>query len=97
TATVYIDLANDGNTAATVVQAVLLGPFRAPYQVVAGLPVNGGDNLSIPVTFTPRKDGRVTGSYNFSWTDWFGTHAITIQVMGTGTSGESPSRQLRRL
>jgi hypothetical protein len=79
-----INLLNDGNTAATVLKTVLLGPFRLPYKVNDGLPFNGGYNLAIPVTFTPSRTGRFTGSYTFSWTDWFGTHAITIPISATG-------------
>jgi hypothetical protein len=82
----FINLLNDGNTAATVLKTVLLGPFRLPYRVDDGLPFNGGYNLAIPVTFTPSRTGRVTGSYTFSWTDWFGTHAITIPVSATGVT-----------
>ena len=84
TVTRFIHIRNDGNTAATVLKTVLLGPFHLPHKVAYGLPFNGGYDLAIPVTFTPAKAGRVTGSYTFSWTDWFGTHALTIPISGTG-------------
>jgi hypothetical protein len=84
TVTTFIHIRNDGNTAATVLKTVLLGPFHLPYKVAYGLPFNGGYDLAIPVTFTPAKAGRATGSYTFSWTDWFGTHALTIPVSATG-------------
>ncbi|MGH3157307.1 MAG: choice-of-anchor D domain-containing protein, partial [Streptosporangiaceae bacterium] len=86
TVTRSINVLNDGNTAATILKTVLLGPFHLPYKVADGLPFNGGYNLAIPVTFTPAKAGRVTGSYTFSWTDWFGTHALTIPITATGVS-----------
>ena len=84
TATRFIHIVNAGNQAALVRTTTLAGPFRAPDKVAPGLPVNGGYDLSIPVTFTPAATGYTTGAYTFSWTDRFGPHSLTIPINGTG-------------
>jgi hypothetical protein len=84
TATRFMHIVNAGNQAALVKNTALAGPFRAPDRVAAGLPVNGGYDLSIPVTFTPAATGYTIGSYTFSWTDRFGPHSLTIPINGTG-------------
>jgi hypothetical protein len=80
TATRFIHIVN----AALVRTTTLAGPFRAPDKVAPGLPVNGGYDLSIPVTFTPAATGYTIGAYTFSWTDRFGPHSLTIPINGTG-------------
>jgi len=55
-------------------------PFRAPYPGDEGLPVDGGYDLRIPVTFTPVRVGTVTGSYRFSWKDRAGPHTLTVPI-----------------
>jgi hypothetical protein len=86
TATRFIHIINAGTEAATVTATRLAGPFRAPYKVAAGLPVNGGYDLSIPVTFTPSSAGHVTGRYRFSWRDRSGTHTLTVPITATGVA-----------
>ena len=83
TATRFIHIVNAGNETATVTGTRLAGPFRAPDRVEDGLPVNGGYDLRIPVTFRPARAGPVTGSYRFSWNDQAGTHTLTVPITGT--------------
>jgi hypothetical protein len=83
-ATRFIHIVNAGNQAALVRSTALAGPFHAPDKVAPGLPVNGGYDLSIPVTFTPAATGYTIGAYTFSWTDRFGPHSLTIPINGTG-------------
>jgi hypothetical protein len=84
TATRFIHIVNDGNQSATVTTTSLAGPFRAPYKVARGLSVNGGYDLTIPVTFTPAAAKRSAGTYTFSWTDRLGAHTLTVRIIGTG-------------
>ncbi len=84
TATRYIHIVNAGNQPATVSRTALSGPFRATAKVAVGLPVSGGADLSVPVTFTPAAKGFSAGTYTFSWTDALGPHTVTIGVSGTG-------------
>ena len=86
TMTRFVHIVNVGNQNATVVRTRLAGPFHAPYQVAQGLPVNGGYDLSIPVTFTPSAPGRITGRYTFTWRDRLGRHTLTVAIAGTGTA-----------
>jgi PQQ-like domain/Abnormal spindle-like microcephaly-assoc'd, ASPM-SPD-2-Hydin len=84
TATRFIHIVNAGNEAATVATTMLTGSFRAPYPVHKGLPVNGGYDLKIPVTFTPAAAGRSAGRYTFTWKDRSGLHTITVPITATG-------------
>ncbi len=85
TATRYLHIVNAGNQPATVSGTKLTGrQFREAAKVLAGLPVSGGADLNVPVTFTPAAKGYSIGSYTFSWTDRFGPHSLTITVSGTG-------------
>jgi hypothetical protein len=84
TTTRYIQIVNAGNQAATVSSTKLTGPFRATAKVLSGLPVNGGNDLTVPVTFSPAAKGYSTGTYTFSWNDRFGPHSLTIDINGTG-------------
>ncbi len=84
TATRFIHIVNAGNQPATVTSTALTGPFRAAAKVVPGLQVNGGYDLSIPVTFTPAAKGSSNGTYTFNWTDRYGPHSLTIPFNGTG-------------
>jgi hypothetical protein len=60
------------------------GAFGAPLRVVNGLPLNGGYDLELPVTFHPTKAGAFTGVYVLKWTDGFGTHTLNVPITGTG-------------
>jgi hypothetical protein len=86
TATRFIHILNAGNETATVTATKLTGPFRAPYRVRNGLPVNGGYDLNIPVTFSPASAGHVTGSYRLTWKDRAGTHTLTVPIAATGVT-----------
>jgi hypothetical protein len=84
TVTRFLRIVNAGNQAATVAATALAGPFRAPYKVDDGLPVNSGYHLTIPVTFTPATIGRSAGTYTFTWKDRAGAHTLTVAITGTG-------------
>ena len=64
--------------------APLHAPFRAPYTVARGLPVNPGEDLRIPVTFTPTRSGTFTSVYRLTWTDRFGAHTLDVSLTGAG-------------
>jgi hypothetical protein len=85
TVTRFVHIVNAGNQNATVARTRLTQPFHAPYKVAQGLPVNGGYDLSIPITFTPSASGRITGTYTFTWRDRLGRHTLTVPITGTGT------------
>jgi HYDIN/CFA65/VesB family protein len=88
TARSTITLANTGNEPATVDQASTLNtPFANRPNVPAGLPINAGYDVVVPVTFTPHRAGRFTASYKFTWTDVTGTHTITVHISGTARAG----------
>ena len=74
-----------GSARATVTSvAPLHAPFRAPYTVARGLPINPGEDLRIPVTFTPARNGTFIGVYRLTWTDRFGPHTLDVSLTGTG-------------
>ncbi|HEX9035328.1 MAG TPA: choice-of-anchor D domain-containing protein [Streptosporangiaceae bacterium] len=84
-----IDVTNTGNLPAlvTVTKQPRI-PFGAPDPIPAGLPVNPGASLQIPVTFVPTSAGPVSDSYQLTWSDADpqGSHTITIPVTGTGVA-----------
>jgi len=85
TATRWIHITNAGNQRATTAGAPPpAAPFGAPYRVAKGLSLNGGDDLMIPVTFTPVTTGTFAGAYRLTWTDSFGTHTVNVPLTGTG-------------
>jgi Bacterial lectin/Abnormal spindle-like microcephaly-assoc'd, ASPM-SPD-2-Hydin/PQQ-like domain len=92
--TATLDITNAGNLPATISSASVLGaPFGTPAPVTAGLPLNPGYDLSIPLTFTPASTGAVSASYRFTWTDTLGTHTLSVPVTATGvaaTAGQQP-------
>ena len=89
-ATQTIDITNTGNLTATVKStSIPTVPFGAPDPVAAGLPVNPGYDLKIPITFSPTSPGQVTSAYALTWTDAQGTHTVTVQVSGIGVTPAS--------
>lgn len=89
-ATQTIDITNTGNQPATVAKAIPPGvPFGAPQPVSAGLPVNPGYDLELPVTFSPTSVGGVARTYQLTWTDAGGTHTVSVPVSGTGVAPAS--------
>jgi len=82
-----IDIVNTGNLPATVkTSSAPTVPFGAPDPVSAGLPVNPGYDIKVPITFTPASIGTATGSFQLTWTDASGTHTLTVPVTGTGAA-----------
>jgi hypothetical protein len=85
TATVVIHLRNAGNQPSLMrSSAPTSGPFGAPVRVTNGLPVNGEDDLVLPVTFHPTRAGVFSGVYKVTWTDPFGRHTLGVPITGTG-------------
>jgi hypothetical protein len=85
TATVRVHVVNAGNQPSLMRRTP--GPggaFGAPLRVPNGLPVNGGYDLELPVTFHPTKAGAFTGVYVLKWTDRFGVHTLNVPITGTG-------------
>ena len=85
TATVMVHVVNRGNQPSLMKRTP--GPggaFGAPLRVTNGLPVNGGNDLELPVTFHPTKAGAFTGTYVLKWTDRFGSHTLDVPITGTG-------------
>ena len=81
--TKIVTLTNTGNEPATVTTATTLNsPFADRPNVTAGLPVNAGYDVRIPVTFTPAKKGTFTSSYRLTWTDVTGVHIIVVHITG---------------
>jgi hypothetical protein len=85
--TKMINIANVGNESATVTETSLSGAssFKNPLKPEAGLPVNGGYNLTIPIKFTPSRAGSFGGTYTLSWFDASGTHSVTVPITGTAS------------
>jgi len=85
-ATVTLTVTNTGNEPATMTgSSTLTAPYHAVTKVTPQLPVNAGDNLKIPVTFTPTRKGNFTATYQVTWTDVVGKHAVTVHIKGKGT------------
>jgi len=81
--TKIVTLTNTGNEPATVTTATTLdSPFADRPNVTAGLPINAGYDVRIPVTFTPAKKGKFTSSYRLTWTDVTGVHIIVVHITG---------------
>jgi hypothetical protein len=81
--TKIVTLTNTGNEPATVTTATTLNsPFADRPNVTAGLPVNAGYDVRIPVTFTPAKKGEFSSSYRLTWTDVTGVHIIVVHITG---------------
>jgi Abnormal spindle-like microcephaly-assoc'd, ASPM-SPD-2-Hydin len=85
TATVLVHVVNAGNQPSLMRRTPPPGgPFGAPLRVTNGLPVNGGYDLELPVTFHPTKAGTFTGVYKLRWTDRLGAHTLDVPISGTG-------------
>ena len=78
-----LTVTNTGNEPATVTKATTLNaPFADHPNVTAGLPVNAGYDVKVPVTFTPAKKGNFTSTYRLTWTDVTGAHIISVHISG---------------
>jgi hypothetical protein len=84
-ATATVRVTNTGNQPAIIASSSSLGqPFAIRYQVVKGLPVNGGYDLRLVISFRPARTGTFRAAYRLTWTDPLGRHAITVTLSGTG-------------
>ena len=78
-----VTLTNTGNEPAVVTAATTLNaPFADRPNVSAGLPINAGYDVKIPITFTPARKGSFTSTYRLTWTDVTGTHTISVHITG---------------
>jgi hypothetical protein len=59
-------------------------PFHAQYGIPKGLTVNGTDDLTVPIIFTPHKAGPFHGLYKVTWRDGLGNHSLEVPITGTG-------------
>ena len=83
--TATVRLTNTGNQPAIVASSSPLSrPFAIRYRVVKGLPVNGGYDLKLVITFRPTRKGTFSETYKLTWTDPLGTHALAVTMSGTG-------------
>jgi hypothetical protein len=86
-----IDVTNTGNLPVTITGTAAPGvPFGIPDPVSTGLTLDPGNDLQVPVTFTPDSAGQVSGTYQLTASD--GRNApqtVTVTVSGTGTAPAS--------
>jgi hypothetical protein len=83
-ATAHVQITNSGNTESAVQGvAPVAAPFKATLAPPAQMPFNPGGDLTVPVTFTPTKQGTFSTRYVLHWTDVNGSHAITVTLTGT--------------
>jgi hypothetical protein len=82
-ATGYVQITNSGNTESSVqTVAPVAAPFKATLKPPAQMPFNPGADLSVPVSFTPKKTGTFATQYVLKWTDVNGTHTIKVTLTG---------------
>jgi Abnormal spindle-like microcephaly-assoc'd, ASPM-SPD-2-Hydin/PQQ-like domain len=85
TAKIWVDITNTGNQGAVVSGASTRGtPFHAQFSIPKGLTVNGTDDLTVPIIFTPHKAGPFHGLYKVTWRDGLGSHSLEVPISGTG-------------
>ena len=85
TAKVWVNITNTGNQGAIMSGTSTQGtPFHAQYSIPKGLTVNGTDDLTVPIIFTPRTAGPFHGLYKVTWRDGQGTHTLEVPISGTG-------------
>lgn len=83
--TATVRITNTGNQPSIMASSSLLSqPFAIRYQVVKGLPVNGGYDLRLVFSFRPTKAGTFGATYRLTWTDPQGTHTVAVALSGTG-------------
>ena len=46
--------------------------------------VNGAEDLTVPILFTPSKAGPFHGLYKVTWRDDLGNHSLEVPISGTG-------------
>jgi Bacterial lectin/HYDIN/CFA65/VesB-like, Ig-like domain/PQQ-like domain len=85
-----ISVRNAGNLPATITaSSAPFVPFGDLDPIAAGLPLNPGYTLQVPITFTPSSVGTVTSRFTLSWTDVLGKHRLSVTVTGTGSETTS--------
>jgi hypothetical protein len=86
-----VDVTNSGNLPVTITGAAApTAPFGLPEPVSAGLTLDPGYDLQVPVTFTPTSAGTVTGTYRLTASDGHNApQTLVVAVSGTGTAPAS--------
>jgi hypothetical protein len=85
-----ITLANTGNLPVTVTSFSAPGvPFTTPVPVPNGLTIAPGDDIRMPVTYTPQGLGSVTRSYQLTYSD--GHHPAVTKAISVTASAARPS------
>ena len=86
-----LNISNTGNLPMTITgYRAPAVPFGTPTPVSTGLSLNPGDDLRLPVLFTPQSTGTVTGAYQLTATDSSNPpQSLTIGVSGTGAAPAS--------
>ena len=85
-----VTLANTGNLPVTVTSFSAPGvPFTTPVPVPKGLTIAPGDDIRLPVTYTPQGLGSVTGSYQLTYSD--GHHPAVTKAISVTASAARPS------
>ena len=81
-----VTLANTGNLPVTVTGFSAPGvPFTTPVPVPSGLTIDPGDDISLPVAYTPQSRGMTTGIYQLTTSDEHNPpRTLTIAVSGDG-------------
>jgi ASPM-SPD-2-Hydin domain-containing protein/HYDIN/CFA65/VesB family protein len=82
-ATASVQISNSGNSEGSV-QAVapVAAPFKAALAPPAQMPFNPGADMSVPVTFIPKRQGTFSAEYKITWTDVNGTHICQVTLTG---------------
>jgi hypothetical protein len=86
-----IDVSNSGTLPMTITgfRAPTV-PFGTPVPVTTGITLSPGDDLQIPVTFTPQSLGSVGGTYTLTANDGHNpAQTLSIPVSGTGVAPAS--------
>jgi len=85
TAKVWVDITNTGNQGAIMSGGSTQGgPFHAQFSIPKGMTVNGTEEVTVPIVFTPSKAGPFHGLYKVTWRDTLGNHSLEVPISGTG-------------
>ena len=85
TAKVWVGITNTGNQGAIMSGGSTQGgPFHAQFSIPKGMTVNGTEEVTVPIVFTPSKAGPFHGLYKVTWRDTLGNHSLEVPISGTG-------------
>lgn len=83
-----VTIGDTGNLPLTVTRFTAPGmPFGTPVPIPAGLTIAPGDEVSLPMTYTPQSGGTATGSYQITTSDGHNKPGtLTVKVGGTAAT-----------